>query len=99
MKILHLEDDPAVTQRVAGALTAAGLSAEIFRVQTRAEFEAALRNAGAQARGGLDVILARYKLSDLPGPEALALAQAVCPAVPFIFVAIAVPQEQLVQVL
>jgi PAS domain S-box-containing protein len=97
MKILHLEDDPAATQRVAGALTAAGLNPEIVRVQTRADFEAALGDA--QARGGLDLILARHMLRDLPGPEALALAQARCPGVPFIFLAIAVPQGQLVQVL
>src|SRR5260221_298259 len=52
MKILHLEDDPADTERVASALTAAGLNAEIVRVQTRAEFEAALRDPQAETLTG-----------------------------------------------
>ena len=95
MRIVHLEDQPADGQRVADMLLAAGLTAEITRVATRADFEAELRRAADQ--GGLDVILARYYLSALPGPEALDMARELCPAVPFIFVAAAVDQARLVQ--
>src|SRR5947209_2545966 len=97
MKILHLEDDPADTQRVADCLASGGLSAEIVRVSSRAAFEAALRQAAAQ--GGLDLVLARYLLPDLPGPQALALTQSLCPGLPFIFVAVSINQEQFVEAL
>ncbi len=95
MIILHLEDEEADAQRVADMLLAAALPAQIVRVQSRADFEAELRRAAEQ--GGLDVILARYYLPALPGPEALALARELCAEVPFIFVAAAVDQVRLLE--
>jgi PAS domain S-box-containing protein len=95
MKILHLEDNPVDAQQVFDTFVAAGLAAEIIRVETRAAFDAALR--AAVAEGGLDLVLARYWLAALSGLEALALAHALCPGVPFIFVAAAVAQERLIE--
>src|SRR5258708_27867160 len=97
MRILHLEDNSVNGQQVADTLAAAGMPAEITRVDSRAGFEAALREGVAQ--GGLDLILARYWLPGLPGLEALTLARTRCPEVPFIFVAVALDQERLVGVL
>ncbi len=56
------------------------MTCQITRVQTRAEFEAALR------QGGYDLILADYHLPMFDGMSALRLAQELCPEVPFIFV-------------
>src|SRR5258708_21191392 len=95
MRILHLEDNSVDAQQVADTLAAAGLPAEITRVDSRAGFEAALHEGVAQ--GGLDLILARYWLPGLPGLEALTLARTRCPEVPFIFVAVALDQERLVE--
>jgi len=95
MNILHLEDSPADAQRVAETLAAAGLTAEISRVNTRAAFEAAVCQAADH--GGLDLVLARYRLPDLPGLEALALARSLCPGVPFIFVAAQLDQGRLIE--
>src|ERR1700687_3308184 len=97
MRILHLEDNPVDAQQVADTLAAAGMPAEIAHVDSRVGFEAALREA--VARGGRDLILARYGLPALPGLEALALARTLCPAAPFIFVALALDQERLVGVM
>lgn len=77
---LHLEDDPADAELVQARLEAAGLLCQITRVQTRSEFEAALR------QGGYDIILADYHLPMFDGMSALHLAQELCSEVPFIFV-------------
>lgn len=78
--ILHLEDDPADAELVQARLESAGLTFQITRVQTRSEFDEALR------QGGYDVILADYHLPMYDGMSALRLAQELRPDVPFIFV-------------
>lgn len=78
--ILHLEDDPADAELVQAKLEAAGLTCQITHVQTRAEFEEALR------QGNVEIILADFHLPMYDGMSALHLAQKVCPDVPFIFV-------------
>src|SRR5690349_12690390 len=43
MRILLLEDNPCDAERVTAALAASGLEPEVVRVESQAEFEAALR--------------------------------------------------------
>jgi PAS domain S-box-containing protein len=78
--ILHLEDAPADTELVQARLESAGLNCLITRVQTRGEFDEALRH------GGYDLILGDFRLPGYDGMSALRLAQELCPDVPFIFV-------------
>ncbi len=78
--LLHLEDDAADAEIVQVMLESAGSACQITRVQTRDEFDGALR------RGGYDVILADYRLPAYDGMSALQLAQKLRPEVPFIFV-------------
>ncbi len=78
--ILHLEDDPPDTELVQAKIKEAGLTCRITCVQTRAEFDQALR------QGGYDIILADFRLPMYDGMSALRLAQELSPDVPFIFV-------------
>jgi two-component system cell cycle sensor histidine kinase/response regulator CckA len=78
--ILHLEDDPADAELVQAKLEEADLNCQITRVQTRAEFDDALR------QGGYDLILGDFRLPMYDGMSALRLAQELCPDVPFVFV-------------
>jgi PAS domain S-box-containing protein len=79
LRILHLEDNPHDADLVRITLTTDGLECELVRVDTQADFQAALD------KGGWDLILADYELPDFNGETALALAHARCPAVPFVF--------------
>lgn len=78
--ILHLEDDLADAELVQVKLEAAGLTCQITHVQTRAEFDKALRLSNPE------IILADFHLPMYDGMSALRLAQEICPDVPFIFV-------------
>ncbi|MGD9368232.1 MAG: response regulator [Desulfobacteraceae bacterium] len=80
IRILHLEDERADAELVHAKLAEAGLACRISTFRTRDEFETALRG------GGMDIILADYRLPMYDGMSALGLAQEVCPDVPFIFV-------------
>lgn len=80
LRVLHLEDDPADSELIRAALTADGLAPQMERVASQAEFVAALQ------QGTFDLILADEGLSGFNGRAALALAQALCPEVPFLFV-------------
>jgi PAS domain S-box-containing protein len=78
--ILHLEDALADTELVQARLESAGLNCLITRVQTRDEFDEALRH------GGYDLILGDFRLPGYDGMSALRLTQELCPDIPFIFV-------------
>jgi len=78
--ILHLEDDAVDAELIQEKIEAAGLICRIVHVQTRDEFDAALR------QGGYDIILADFRLPLYDGMSALRLAQELCPDVPFVFV-------------
>ena len=62
------------------ALVKEGLACELVRVETHDDFLAALK------QNGWDIILSDYTLPSYDGLSALALAQELCPAVPFIVV-------------
>jgi PAS domain S-box-containing protein len=91
--ILHLEDDPTDAELVQTTLAEAGLACRITRVQTRDEFEAALRDAGT------DIILADYRLPMYDGVSARRLAQERCPEIPFIFVSGTMGEEAAIKAL
>src|SRR6516162_6633172 len=80
LRILLLEDSIQDAELVQDLLEADHFVCEVTRVQTRAEFMAALEG------GGFDLILADYKLPSFDGLSALKLAQSACPDLPFIFV-------------
>jgi PAS domain S-box-containing protein len=80
MNLLHLEDDPADAELVQATLEEAGLSYRIHCVQTRDAFESAL------VQGGINLIIADYRLPAFDGISALWLTQELSPDIPFIFV-------------
>src|SRR5271165_6858571 len=80
LRILLLEDSIQDAELVQDLLEADHFVCEVTRVQTRAEFLAALED------GGFDLILADYKLPSFDGLSALKLALSARPDLPFIFV-------------
>ena len=80
IRILYLEDDPRDAALVKTRLEEAGVPCAIHVVDTRDVYMAAIN------RGGIDLILADYKVPGYDGMQALAFAKEHCPGVPFIFV-------------
>lgn len=80
MKILHVEDNSYDAEIIAACLAEAGLSCDITRTQTSAEYQALLEQPG------WDLILSDYALPSFNGISALRFAVKKCPEVPFIFV-------------
>ena len=79
-RILYLEDQAEDVELLDAALKREYLPCEVVWVNGRAAYLGAL--AGAWS---LDLIFADYALPDISGEEALALARARCPEVPFLF--------------
>src|SRR5438309_2339499 len=80
LRILLLEDSVQDAELIQELLEADQFVCEITRVQTRAEFQAALED------NGIDLVLADYELPSFDGLSALKLAQSARPDLPFIFV-------------
>ncbi len=80
LRVLHLEDDPNDAELVRHALADNDLPCSITRVDTGEAFKAALE------RERFDLILSDYNLPTVTGLDALKLAAALNPALPFIFV-------------
>ena len=80
LRILLLEDSIPDAELIQELLEADHLVCDITRVQTRAEFLAALEDRS------IDLILADYKLPSFDGLSALRLALSARPDLPFIFV-------------
>ena len=93
LHILHLEDSPPDAFLVEATLAAGGLAFELTRVETEADYQAALQ------RGALDVILSDYYLPSFDGMSALELARSQLPEVPFIFVSGGIGEEQAIEML
>jgi PAS domain S-box-containing protein len=89
--ILHLKDDRNDAELISSQLAQEGIRADALLVDTRENFINAL------AHGGVDLILADFKLSSFDGLSALAIAQEKCPDVPFIFVTGAMGEEAAIQ--
>ncbi|HEY2210753.1 MAG TPA: ATP-binding protein [Bradyrhizobium sp.] len=93
LRILLLEDNVADAELVLELLQAEHFVCEPIRVQTRAEFVAALENHD------LDLILGDYTLPAFDGLSALKLALTARPDLPFIFVSGTIGEEVAIEAL
>src|SRR6202011_6185009 len=93
LRILLLEDDAHDAELIQELLETDHFVCETTRVQTRAEFLAALKN------GGIDLILADYQLPSFDGISALKLALSERPDLPFIFVSGTLGEELAIEAL
>jgi PAS domain S-box-containing protein len=93
LRILDLEDDPVDTELIQANLMAGGISCEMTRVQTRADFEAALES------GDFDLVLSDFALPSFDGLSALKLAKEIRPHLPFILVSGAMGEERAIEAL
>jgi PAS domain S-box-containing protein len=93
LRILHLEDQAADAELMQELLTASGLPNETTRVDTEADFVAALE------RGGFDLILSDFSLPGFDGHRALEHATRRRPDVPFVFVTGSLGEDTAVEML
>jgi two-component system CheB/CheR fusion protein len=93
LRLLLLEDSPLDAELILAQLADGGFECDASRVQTRADFEAAL------AGDCPDLILADFSLPSFDGVTALKLAQGRCPDVPFLFVSGAMGEEVAIETL
>nr|WP_281376814.1 sigma 54-interacting transcriptional regulator [Edaphobacter lichenicola] len=93
MRVLSLEDDPKDTELIQASLETEGIACVVTRVDTQAAFSASLE------QGGIDLILADYKLPSFDGLSALKLATSISPEVPFLFVSGTLGEEVAIEAL
>jgi PAS domain S-box-containing protein len=93
LRVLHLEDNPVDTELIQSMLAAEGIACELVRVETRADFIAALE------QGGFDIIMADYSLPSFDSLSALAIVQEKGPGIPFIFVSGTIGEEFAIETL
>ncbi|TLY12735.1 MAG: response regulator, partial [Nitrospirae bacterium] len=93
LRILHLEDSQTDAELIVATLAEEGIACEARRIDTKADFVAALE------QGGFDLIIADYSLPSFDGIAALALAREKCPDVPFIFVSATLGEELAIETL
>jgi signal transduction histidine kinase len=80
LRILNVEDNPVDTELVESLLTADGVACDVTRVEKESEFVMALQSHA------FDLIVGDYSLPSFDGLSALAIARALAPEIPFIFV-------------
>jgi CheY-like chemotaxis protein len=93
LRILMLEDNSTDAELVRELLEADNFVCEVTRVETRAEFLAALEN------DRIDMILADYTLPSFDGISALKLGRSARPELPFIFVSGTLGEEVAIEAL
>ncbi|MEH2278577.1 MAG: response regulator [Nostoc sp.] len=93
LRFILLEDNPLDAEVIHLTLTDGGADCELLRVETRAEFVAALET------NAFDLILADYALPGFDGISALKIAQNLCPDTPFIFVSGSMGEELVIEAL
>jgi CheY-like chemotaxis protein len=93
LKVLLLEDEPNDAELIADALRKAGLNFTVKRVDTRADFVAALEILKP------DVVLTAGNLPDFSGAAALAHVRRVQPEAPVIIITDSVGDEAAVELL
>jgi signal transduction histidine kinase/FixJ family two-component response regulator len=81
LRILQLEDDSRDAELIQETLEAGGVTCDLTRVETEADFVASLK------QGEFGLILADYSLPSFDGLSALKIARQTRSDVPFIFVA------------
>lgn len=87
LHILHVEDSPDDSELVGYMLQKEGLDNEIRRVETREELLEELEHSH------YDLILSDYTLPKFSGLQALEIAHALKPQVPFVFVSGTIGEE------
>jgi PAS domain S-box-containing protein len=93
LNILLLEDSPLDTELIEAYLVDGGLEFSLLCVETREDFVTALE------KNCYDIILADYMLPEFNGLEALEIAHASCPGLPFIFVSATLGEEVAIETL
>lgn len=93
LRFLLLEDSLLDAELVQAILTEGEINCELIRVETGADFLAALETED------FDLILADYALPSFDGISALEIARNRCPEVPFIFVSAALGEELAIEAL
>ncbi|MHC5727160.1 MAG: response regulator, partial [Nostoc sp.] len=93
LRFLLLEDSLLDAELTEAMLTEGGINCELIRVETRADFLAALETEA------FDLILADYALPSFDGISALEIARNRFPEVPFIFVSAALGEELAIEAL
>ncbi|MEH2039881.1 hybrid sensor histidine kinase/response regulator [Nostoc sp.] len=93
LRFLLLEDSLLDTELAQMILTEGGINCELIRVETGADFLAALETEA------FDLILADYALPSFDGISALEIARNRCPEIPFIFVSAVLGEELAIEAL
>jgi signal transduction histidine kinase/CheY-like chemotaxis protein len=93
LQILYLEDDHSDAELVQETLASEGILSQITRVETEADFRAAL------AAQEFDLILADFTLPTFDGLSALKIAQLDWPSLPLIFVSGTMGEEIAIETL
>ncbi|MBG1270995.1 hybrid sensor histidine kinase/response regulator [Nostoc sp. WHI] len=93
LRFLLLEDSLLDAELAQAMLTEGGINCELIRVETGADFLAAVKIET------FDLILADYALPSFDGISALEIARNHCPEVPFIFVSAALGEELAIEAL
>ena len=93
MRILNLEDSANDAELNKATLTARWPECEVVRAVNREEFIAALE------QGGFDIILSDFTLPGFDGRQALDLARAKRPEIPFLFVSGTIGEDSAVEAL
>ena len=91
LKILHIEDSVQDSNLIGDMLEKGGLSCEIQRVETHSALSQAL------SQSTFDLILSDGALPHFSGLEALEIAHALKPQIPFVFVSGSIGEERAVQ--
>jgi PAS domain S-box-containing protein len=93
LTILNLEDNVADAELNAAMISARWPHCEFQRVDTRANFVAALEQKN------FDLILSDYSIPGFDGREALSLAREKCPETPFMFVSGTIGEDTAIEAL
>jgi DNA-binding NtrC family response regulator len=93
LRVLNLEDSLLDARLIETAITARWPHCEIVRMDTRADFIAALEQKN------FELILSDYSLPGFGGLEALAIAREKCPEIPFIFVSATIGEDTAIETL
>ncbi|MHC0061951.1 response regulator [Nostoc sp. UIC 10890] len=93
LRFLLLEDSLLDAELAQAVLTEGGINCELIRVETGADFLAALETEA------FDLILADYALPSFDGISALEIARNRCSEVPFIFVSAVLGEELAIEAL
>src|SRR5262249_35804902 len=93
LRVLHLEDEPDFSALVTAIMEREGLDAEVNLVTDLTGFQVALEE------GDFDLVLADYILPSCTGTQALQLARAKYPRVPFLLLSGAIGEHAAIEIL